>query len=119
MKKYSESHEWIEVSEGGGAIVGITPHAVELLGDIVFLELPEPGRQVAKGDSVAVVESVKAVSEIYAPVGGVVTGVNAALIESPEQLNKAPESWLFKLAISDTNELDALLDKAAYAALNA
>jgi glycine cleavage system H protein len=113
--KFSEDHEWIGV-EGGIATVGITNYAQEQLGDVVFVELPEAGKSLAKGDEVAVVESVKAASEIYAPISGEVTEANQALAEEPSQVNGDPEGegWFFKMKISDPSELDGLMDEAAY-----
>lgn len=115
---FTEDHEWIAV-EGGVATVGITIHAQEQLGDLVFVELPEVGRKVAKGDSVVVVESVKAASDVYAPVDGEVTEVNEAIAGDPALVNQAAEGegWLFKLKLSDEGQLAGLLDKAAYDAL--
>jgi len=112
MKKYAETHEWIDSASGE---VGITAHAVELLGDIVFLELPEVGRSVSKGDGVAVIESVKAASDIYAPVSGEVVAVNSDAADNPESLGDNPETWLFKIAIADAGDLESLMDEDAYA----
>ena len=115
--KYTEDHEWIRV-EGGVGTVGITDHAQEQLGDIVFVELPEVGRSLAKGDESGVVESVKAASEIYAPVSGEIVEVNAALVDAPQTVNSDPagSGWFFKIRLSDPGELDALMDEAAYKA---
>lgn len=113
MKKYAETHEWIETDDG---TMGITAHAVELLGDIVYLELPEPGRKVSQGDSIAVIESVKAASDIYAPVSGEIAEVNQALADAPEGLADAPESWMVKITIADAGETGKLMDADAYAA---
>jgi len=115
--KYSQEHEWISVEDDLGAI-GITPYAQEQLGDVVFVELPQAGRKVAKGEACAVVESVKAASDIYAPVSGEVTEANAALTDAPGDVNAAPmgKGWFFKLKLSDKSELDGLMDEAAYAA---
>lgn len=115
---FTEDHEWI-VTEGGVATVGITVHAQEQLGDLVFVELPEIGRKVAKGDGVVVVESVKAASDVYAPVDGEVVEVNEAVASDPALINQAAEGegWLFKLKLSDEGQLTGLLDKAGYDAL--
>lgn len=114
---FTKEHEWIEVG-GDTATVGITDYAQEQLGDVVFVELPEPGRVVAKGGEAAVVESVKAASDVYAPVSGTVTEANAALTEDPALVNSAPEGegWFFKLTLSDAGELEGLMDEAAYRA---
>ncbi|MCS6761508.1 MAG: glycine cleavage system protein GcvH [Candidatus Devosia symbiotica] len=116
--KFTLDHEYIRV-EGTIGIVGITPYAQEALGDIVFVELPSVGKVLKKGDEAAVVESVKAASEIYAPVAGTVTKVNEALTGEPGLINANPETagWIYKIAIADAGELDALLDDAAYADL--
>ena len=113
---YTDQHEWVAV-EGDVATVGITHYAVEQLGDAVFIEMPEIGKTLAKGDQAMVVESVKAASEVYAPVGGEVTQVNAALAEEPARLNADPEgeAWLFKLKLSDAGELSSLMDAERYA----
>jgi glycine cleavage system H protein len=114
---FTKDHEWIRV-DGGIATVGITHHAQDQLGDVVFVELPEVGRKAAKGDAVAVVESVKAASDVYAPVAGEVTEVNMALADQPALVNEDAEgkAWFFRLRISDAAELDALMDRAAYEA---
>lgn len=114
--KYTRSHEWV-LDEGDGiAAVGITDHAQELLGDLVFVELPEVGAQLTAGAECAVVESVKAASDIYSPLDGEVVEVNEALADSPEAINEAPyENWIFKLKMSDPAQLDTLMDAAAYA----
>ncbi|WP_323014322.1 glycine cleavage system protein GcvH [Devosia sp.] len=114
--KFTPDHEYVRV-EGSTGIVGITPFAQEQLGDIVFVELPAVGKVLKKGDEAAVVESVKAASEIYAPVSGTVTEVNEALSGEPGLINQDPTAggWMFKLAISDASELDGLLDEAGYA----
>ncbi|GLQ10777.1 glycine cleavage system H protein [Devosia yakushimensis] len=116
--KFTPDHEYIRV-EGATGIVGITPYAQEQLGDIVFVELPAVGKVFKKGDEAAVVESVKAASEIYAPVSGTVTEVNDALSNEPGLINSDPEAagWMFKIALSDASELDGLLDDAGYAEL--
>jgi glycine cleavage system H protein len=114
--KYAKSHEWARLDDDGLVTVGITDHAQEALGDIVFLELPDIGRTLAAGEECAVVESVKAASDIYAPIGGEVVAINADAVETPEQVNTdAYGAWLFKLKPGNVAELDALLDAAAYA----
>jgi glycine cleavage system H protein len=114
--RYTEDHEYIRV-EGTTGIVGITDFAQNQLGDIVFVELPEVGRRVKKGDETAVVESVKAASEIYAPASGTITEVNDALTGEPGLINAAAAAagWIFKLTLDDPTELNALMDDAAYA----
>jgi glycine cleavage system H protein len=113
--KYTNDHEWIEVSSGR---MGITDYAQKQLGDIVFLELPEVGKTVKKGEQIGSVESVKAVSEIFAPVSGKVTEVNTALAEKPEAINQdAHASWMVAIAIADATETQDLLDAAKYAEL--
>lgn len=114
---YTEDHEWITV-EGETGTVGITDYAQNALGDIVFVEVPEVGNDYAKGDEIAVVESVKAASEIYAPVSGEVTAVNEVLEEEPATVNTSAETdgWFFKITISDTGELDELMDENGYKA---
>ena len=116
--KFTPDHEYIRV-EGSTGIVGITPYAQEALGDIVFVELPAVGKVLKKGDEAAVVESVKAASEIYAPVSGTVTEVNETLSGEPGLINADPEAtgWIYKIAITDAGELDGLLDSDAYAEL--
>ncbi len=114
--KYATSHEWLR-SEGNGVYtVGITEHAQDLLGDMVFVELPEVGDSVAQGDDVAVAESVKAASDIYAPIAGEIVAVNEALTDSPELVNSAPytDGWMFKIKASDESEVAGLLDAAGY-----
>ncbi|MBK1622676.1 glycine cleavage system protein GcvH [Afifella marina] len=115
--RYSKEHEWVRL-DGDTATIGITPFAAEQLGDVVFVELPEKGKTIAKGDEVAVVESVKAASEVYAPVSGEVTDANAALEDAPQTVNEAPEGdgWFFRVKLSDKSELDGLMDEAAYKA---
>lgn len=114
--KYASSHEWLRAEGDGIYTVGITEHAQELLGDMVFVELPEVGESVAQGDDVAVAESVKAASDIYAPVSGEIVAVNDALSDSPELVNSSPyeDGWMFKIKIADEAELGALLDAAGY-----
>jgi len=115
---YTDEHEWLSV-DGDVATVGITNYAQEQLGDLVFVELPDVGKTVAKGEDTVVVESVKAASDVYAPIDGEVTEVNEALTGDPALVNSAAESggWLFKLKLSDTSQLDGLMDKAAYDAM--
>jgi len=118
--KYTATHEWARLEADGSVTVGITDHAQEALGDIVFLELPEPGRRVEAGAACAVVESVKAASDIYAPVSGSIVARNDDAIAAPEKVNQAPyEVWLFKIQPDDAAALDALLDAAAYAQVEA
>jgi glycine cleavage system H protein len=114
--KISEDHEWVSL-DGDTATVGITDFAQKALGDVVFVELPEVGANVAKGDEVAVVESVKAASEIYAPVSGEITEVNSALEDAPDKINQSPldDGWLFKIRLGSAGELDELMDEEAYA----
>jgi len=114
---YSKDHEWIRVEDGEGT-VGITDYAQQQLGDVVFVELPEQGQSLSKGDEAAVVESVKAASEVYAPVSGEVTALNEALGEDPAKVNESPtdEGWFFRLKLSDSGELDDLMDEETYKA---
>ena len=115
MLKYTQEHEWLKL-EGDIATVGITEHAATLLGDVVFVQLPEVGATLAKGDSAAVVESVKAASEVYAPIAGEVVEVNQAIVDDPAVVNADPQGagWFFKLRLADTKAMDGLLDEAAY-----
>ena len=113
--KYTKSHEWVRAEADGTLTIGITDHAQELLGDLVFIELPEVGKTLAAGQEAAVVESVKAASDVYAPVSGTVIEVNAAVPNSPELVNQdAYAAWLFKLRLDDPAELEQLLSAAAY-----
>ncbi|GGO87265.1 glycine cleavage system H protein [Marinobacterium nitratireducens] len=116
--KYTASHEWVLDNGDGTVTVGITDHAQELLGDVVFVELPEVGREVARGEEFSLVESVKAASDIYAPVSGEVVAVNESLEDAPETLNESAfeDGWIAKLKLSDASELDALLAADAYEA---
>lgn len=115
--KYTESHEWVRREADGTVTVGITDFAQESLGDMVFVELPEVGRRLAKGEACAVVESVKAASDVYAPVAGEVTAVNPALTEKPELVNAdAFDAWMFRIRPAGAADLDALLDAAKYQA---
>ena len=113
--KFSKDHEWISIDKGVGT-VGITNHAQQQLGDVVFVEVPEMGRKIKAAESVAVVESVKAASDIYAPVTGEVVAINDAVVKNPALVNEGAEStaWFFKVKLSDPKELDALMDKVAY-----
>jgi len=112
--KYSKDHEWVKV-EGNRAIIGITDYAQDSLGDIVFIDLPEVGRTVRAGDAVAVVESVKAASDVYSPVSGTVIEVNTSLEASPELINQDPyENWILVLEMSDPGELGSLMDAEGY-----
>lgn len=115
VTKISKEHEWVRV-EGAEAVIGITDYAQETLGDVVFVELPEVGTTVALGDEIAVVESVKAASEIYAPISGEITEVNADLEADPSLVNSSPleDGWFFKMKVGDAGELDDLMDEAAY-----
>lgn len=114
---YTEDHEWIKV-DGEIGTVGISPYAAGQLGDVVFVELPEVGREMDKGDEAAVVESVKAASEVYAPVGGEVTEVNEKLEDAPETVNASADGdgWFLKMKIADAGELESLMDADAYKA---
>lgn len=113
--KYTESHEWVRVEADGTVTIGITDHAQEALGDLVFVELPEVGKSYAAGQETCVVESVKAAADVYAPVAGEVTAVNEAAVDAPESVNQdAYAAWLFKLKPANAADVDALLDAAAY-----
>ena len=116
--RYRESHEWIRVEDDGTVTVGISDHAQSALGDMVYIELPEPGMSYDQGDACAVVESVKAASDIYAPVSGEVVHANGELEDSPELVNSGPygDGWLFKMIPSDPSEIEDLLAADAYAA---
>lgn len=117
--KFQKSHEWVRVEDDGQARIGISEHAQELLGDLVYVELPAVGDEVKAGESCAVIESVKAASDIYAPVSGEVLEVNAALADKPETINEDAygDGWLFVVKLADPDELAALLDPDAYADL--
>ena len=114
-KKFSKKHEWVELN-GDIATVGITKHATEMLGDIVFVELPEKGKGLEKEEKVAVVESTKAASDVYTPVSGEVVENNQSIIEDPGKINSDPENqaWFFKLKIKDKSEIETLMNKAEY-----
>ena len=115
--KYAKSHEWVKIDDNGVATVGISDHAQHALGDIVFVELPEPGDMVNAREEVAVVESVKAASDVFSPVSGEVLEVNEALMDRPETVNSSPyeEGWFFKLQLRDAAELDELMNTDSYA----
>lgn len=114
--KYTPDHEWLQIEADGTAIVGITHHAQDALGDVVFVELPEVGKSYAQQDVAGVVESVKAAADVYMPVSGEVTEVNTALQDDPSAINSDPlgAGWFFKVKLSDASQLDALLDSTAY-----
>lgn len=115
--RFAESHEWARLEADGTVTVGISDHAQEALGDVVFIELPEVGKVFAAGDQAGVVESVKAASDIYSPVGGEVIAINEALADAPESVNGEPYgAWFFKLKPTAADELDKLLDAAGYKA---
>jgi len=115
--KYAKTHEWVRDEGDGVVAVGITDHAQELLGDLVFVELPEVEAEIASGDECAVVESVKAASDIYCPLNGEVVEINEALADEPETINTDPyeNGWIFKLKLVDAGELDGMMDADAYA----
>ena len=117
--KYTKSHEWVKPNADGSVTVGITHHAQDLMGDMVYVELPQAGAKVATGKECGVVESVKAASDVYAPVSGEIVEANAALADSPETVNKDPygSGWMFRLKPANKAELDGLLDAKAYEAL--
>ena len=115
--KYTKSHEWARLEADGTVTIGITDHAQELLGDLVFVELPDVGKSLAAEQEAAVVESVKAASDVYAPIAGTVVAVNDAVPNSPELVNQdAYAAWLFKLKPANAGDIDSLLDAAGYAA---
>lgn len=115
MLRFTEEHEWLEL-EGDIATIGITAHAAEQLGDLVFVELPKVGARLKKGEAAAVVESVKAASDVYAPLSGEVTEINSAAAENPAEVGSDPQGagWLYKIRIDDTSAMDGLMDQAAY-----
>ncbi len=114
--RYTSTHEWVSPVSGGVVTVGITDYAQDQLGDVVYVELPDVGSDVASGDPVAVVESVKTASDIYTPVSGTVEAVNGELSDTPERINESPfeGGWLFRIRVQDPSELDALLDAESY-----
>ena len=115
--RYTTSHEWVRVEADGSLTIGVTDHAQEALGYVVFLELPDAGRAVAAGEAIAVIESVKAASDIYAPVAGEIIGSNQEAVDAPEAVNAdAYATWLFKLKPANAADVDALLDAAGYEA---
>ena len=117
--KYTKSHEWVRVEADGSVTVGITDHAQALLGDLVFVETPEAGTEATAGEACATVESVKAASDVYAPVSGEIAEANQDLADAPEKVNESPfdQGWLFRIRPSDASELDALMDAEEYAAM--
>ena len=114
--KYADSHEWVDPGNPDAAGVGVSDHAQAELTDVVYLELPEVGREVSKGDPVAVIESVKAANDVYSPVSGEIVAINEALVEDPAAVNNDPygDGWMFKIKLSDTGELETLMDAEAY-----
>ncbi|MFZ5963332.1 glycine cleavage system protein GcvH [Thalassococcus sp. BH17M4-6] len=114
--KFTEEHEWLRVEEGNVVVVGITEHAAEQLGDVVFVELPDVGSTIAKDDEIVVIESVKAASDILAPIDGTIVEVNSPLVDEPGKVNDDPEgeSWFFKVEVEDLSVLDDYMDEAAY-----
>jgi len=115
VEKFSKDHEWVRV-DGEIATIGITRHATEQLGDVVFVELPEIGRKVGAGEACAVVESVKAASDVYAPISGEVVAANGDIVETPAAVNEDPEGkgWFFRIKLANAGELEGLMDRAAY-----
>ena len=114
--KYSQGHEWVRLDDDGSVVIGITDHAQQALGELVYVELPETGQSVAVGDGCAVVESVKAASDVYAPVAGEVSGSNESLADEPERVNSDPydKGWLLRVMPANPQDLDALMDADAY-----
>ena len=114
--KYTDTHEWVKIKDEKTVVVGITDHAQKELTDIVFVELPAVGKEVKKGEEMCIVESIKSVSEIYAPVSGKITAVNKELEDAPEKINNSPyeEGWLVEIEIADKDDLNSLLDADAY-----
>jgi len=114
--KYAESHEWVRVEDDGTVVVGITDHAQDALGDIVYIELPEVGTNADAGAEIAVVESVKAASDIYSPISGEIVEINSSLDDQPETVNQSPygDGWLFRIQISDSEDLQDLMDADGY-----
>lgn len=118
--QYTDSHEWVRREADGTVTVGITDHAQDQLGDVVFVQNPEPGRKVTKGEECGIIESVKAAADIYAPLSGEIVAVNEALADAPERINEDPYSaWLFRIRPSDASELEGLLSAQAYEAVAA
>ncbi|WP_456267342.1 glycine cleavage system protein GcvH [Kushneria sp. AK178] len=117
--RYSDSHEWVQDNGDGTVTIGITDHAQQALGDVVFVELPEVGSTITTGEEFGVVESVKAASDLYAPLGGEVLGVNTLLEDTPESLNESPydDAWLVKIRLAEPDELESLMDADGYAEL--
>ncbi|MEM7057096.1 MAG: glycine cleavage system protein GcvH [Pseudomonadota bacterium] len=118
MLKFTEDHEWLQI-DGDSAVVGITTHATEQLGDIVFVELPDVGAEFAKDDDAAVVESVKAASDVYMPLDGEITEINEAIVEEPAKVNQDPmgAGWFFKIKLKNAADAEGLMDQAAYEAM--
>ena len=116
--RFTKDHEWVHF-DGDTATVGITDHAQQALGDVVFIELPEPGREVAEGEACAVVESVKAASDVYAPLAGNIVEANSAVVDNPAMVNTDPHAgaWFFRMTLTDPGSFDALMDQAAYDAM--
>lgn len=113
--KYTQEHEWLKIEDGNVAVLGITPYAQDALGDLVFVELPEIGRKLAKGEHFAVVESVKTAAEVYTPVAGQIVAINDNLSADPELIKKSvEEGWIAKIKLDNVADLDALMDRAAY-----
>ena len=114
-RKYTQEHEWILIEDGVG-MIGVTDFAAGELGDVVFVELPDPGSEFSQGDTVGTIESVKAVADLFLPVSGEIVEINEAVVDTPELVNSDPmdEGWLFKVKLSDTSEIDQLMDAAAY-----
>jgi len=117
-RKYTPEHEWVQM-DGDIGTVGVTDFAANELGDIVFVELPEVGSEFSQGDTIGTIESVKAVADLFLPVSGEVVEINETVVDSPELVNSSPmdDGWLFKVKLSETTEMDALLDAAAYSEL--
>jgi glycine cleavage system H protein len=115
LLKFTEDHVWLKL-EGEVATIGITAHATELLGDIVFVQLPDPGAKLGKGDSAAVVESVKSASDVYAPLAGEVVEINQAIVDDPATVNADPQGkgWFFKMKLADKGAIESLMDEPAY-----
>ena len=114
--RFTKSHEWIRLEDDGSVTIGITDHAQDLLGDLVFVETPEVGATYATGDDCAVVESVKAASDVYSPLSGEITETNEELADAPEVINTDPfgKGWIFKMTLADAGEIDGLMDATAY-----